>query len=73
MGNAIQLSTLDRVLPATNIGEFNFQNYYQAKQIYQKLKYSSCQIKLLPITDFGDQLHQLRFELQNYLPRCHSC
>src|SRR5699024_11237239 len=39
--------------PATNIGEFNFQNYYQAKQIYQKLKYSSCQMKLLPITDFG--------------------
>lgn len=26
-------------------------------------------MKLLPITDFGDQLHQLRFELQNYFAK----
>ena len=72
-GNPILVTEINgecnSIEPATNIGEFNFQNYYQAKQIYQKLKYSSCQIKLLPITDFGDQLHQLRFELQNYFAK----
>lgn len=52
--------------PATNIGEFNFQNYYQAKQIYQKVKYKNCQMELLQIDNFFDQLHQLRFQLQEY-------
>lgn len=59
----------DLIAPATNIGEFDFQNYYQAKKIYQKVKYTSCRMEVLPVENFGDQLHQLRFNLQNYFAK----
>lgn len=51
--------------PATNIGEFNYQQYYAAKKISRKLKYTSCNIKIKQV-DLLDKLYEIRFLLQKY-------
>lgn len=51
--------------PATNIGEFNYQNYYAAKKIFQRVKFTSMQMSVLR-PDLIGKLHQLRYRLQKY-------
>lgn len=54
------------IAPATNIGEFDYQNYYAVKRISQKIKYTSCQMSFTQDNSLFDQLHKLRFQLQRY-------
>ena len=55
--------------PATNIGEFDYQTYYAAKGITQKIKYFSCEMKAVKPNDVITGLHKLRFNLQNYFQK----
>ena len=53
---------------ATNIGEFNYQNYYAAKKIFQRIKFTN--IQLTPVQpDLVGKLHQLRYSLQKYFKK----
>lgn len=52
--------------PATNIGEFDYRNYYAAKRITQKVKFTSCNMRVLKKNNLITQLHKLRYELQKY-------
>ncbi|URW72194.1 DNA internalization-related competence protein ComEC/Rec2 [Lactobacillus kefiranofaciens subsp. kefirgranum] len=59
----------DPIEPATNQGEFDYQNYYLAKRISQRIKYTSCNLVLLKSQNLFDYLHEWRFYLQNYFNR----
>ncbi|WP_308555670.1 DNA internalization-related competence protein ComEC/Rec2 [uncultured Lactobacillus sp.] len=68
-GQPIIMSDIDGkcepIEPATNIGEFNYQNYYAAKKIFQRVKFTNMQmISVKP--DLIGKLHQLRYQLQEY-------
>ena len=53
---------------ATNIGEFNYQNYYAAKKTFQRVKFTN--IQLTPVQpDLVGKLHQLRYSLQKYFKK----
>lgn len=55
--------------PATNIGEFDYQNYYAAKKITQRLKFSSCDLQVVQTDSLLAKVHYLRFQLQNYFKK----
>lgn len=55
--------------PATNIGEFDYQNYYAAKGIIQKIKYSTCNLRVMRSNSVLTNLHKVRFDLQNYFQK----
>ncbi|RVU70652.1 MULTISPECIES: DNA internalization-related competence protein ComEC/Rec2 [Lactobacillus] len=51
--------------PATNLGEFDYQAYYAAEGITQKIKFKSCRLLPQSIT-WQDQIHQIRFKFQQF-------
>ncbi|KRM37188.1 hypothetical protein FC39_GL000296 [Lactobacillus hamsteri DSM 5661 = JCM 6256] len=56
---------LSKIDPATNIGEFDFQKYYAAKRIFQRVKFKSFRMKMANL-DWQGYCHMFRFRLQEY-------
>lgn len=56
---------IEEIMPATNYGEFNYQNYYAGKKIFQKIKIKSCTVEI-DKQNWISKLHYYRFKLQNY-------
>ncbi|WP_251717057.1 DNA internalization-related competence protein ComEC/Rec2 [Lactobacillus agrestimuris] len=50
---------------ATNLGEFDYQKYYSAQGIYQRIKLKKFTLSFTKIDFFG-KLHQIRYRLQKY-------
>ena len=71
-GNPISIIKINgectEIEPATNIGEFNYRNYYATQKISQKVKYTSCEMRQMP-TGVLDKMYKLRFNLQNYFKK----
>ena len=59
-----QIKVMRIIEPATNIGEFDYQTYYAAKESL-KIKYFFCEMKAVKCTGVITGLHKLRFNLQN--------
>lgn len=57
---------LSKIDPATNLGEFDYQKYYAAKGIFQKVKMQSYKIEIDNNLDWLGYCHLLRFRLQEY-------
>lgn len=55
---------ISEIEPATNLGQFDYQNYYAAKNIYQQIKFKSCEISVHH--DLWSNFHKMRFDLQKY-------
>lgn len=72
-GHAVALSEIDgefsQIMPATNIGEFDFKKYYQSKEIYQQLRLKSATVSVIKKVSIIDRLHFWRYKLQQYLSR----
>lgn len=56
------------VEPASNLGQFDYRNYYAAKNIFQRIKFKSCNIKSVKVT-YWDKIHYYRFCLQQYFAK----
>lgn len=59
---------LDKIETATNIGEFDYQNYYAGKKIDQRIKFQACKVQQIN-DDFLALLHRLRYNLQQYFAK----
>lgn len=55
---------ISEIEAATNLGQFNYKKYYEAKNIYQQVKFKSCELLLQPNT--WSDFHKIRFTLQKY-------
>lgn len=55
---------IDKIEGATNIGQFDYQSYYAAKNVYQRLEFKSCEISMQ--NNLLSNLHKFRFMLQEY-------
>lgn len=74
-GNTILLGDFEgeaeEILPATNIGEFNYRHYYAGKKIFQRLKFKTCKVRQINHV-WPAKLHYYRFALQQlfaHMPR----
>lgn len=56
------------IAPATNYGQFDAQNYYSGKNVYQQIKLKNCQINVQK-GGLMDYFHHLRFCLQQYFKK----
>ena len=56
------------IAPATNYGQFDTQNYYSGKNVYQQIKLKNCQINVQK-GGLMDYFHHLRFCLQQYFKK----
>lgn len=72
LGNRVAISNLtyevEKIMPATNIGEFDSQKYYAAKQIKEKIKLKSFKI-ISTKKDVLSATHKVRFDLQQYFQK----
>ena len=68
-GRAVYLTQISgeigEIEAATNLGQFDYQTYYAAKNIFQKITFKNCKFSAVPVTFFG-KLHYFRFCLQQY-------
>lgn len=55
---------VSEIEPATNLGQFDYKNYYAAKNIYQQIKFKSCNISIH--NNFWSNFHKVRYNLQKY-------
>ena len=53
----------------SNTSVFDYQSYYAAKGIPQKIKYFSCEMKAVKSNGVITGLHKLRFNLQKYFQK----
>ncbi|MDF7672088.1 DNA internalization-related competence protein ComEC/Rec2 [Lactobacillus sp. ESL0701] len=71
-GQPVYLSNLvgdvKPIEPATNYGQFDSRQYYAGKNIWQQIKFKSCQMQI-GAGRWGDYFHYLRFKLQSYFKK----
>ncbi|BDR60431.1 DNA internalization-related competence protein ComEC/Rec2 [Lactobacillus xylocopicola] len=56
---------VEPIAPATNYGQFNSQQYYASKNIWQQVKLKTCQMRIRA-GGIADHVHHWRFALQSY-------
>ncbi|TSO26196.1 DNA internalization-related competence protein ComEC/Rec2 [Lactobacillus sp. LL6] len=59
---------INEIEGATNFGQFDYQAYYAAKNIFQKIRFKSCTIETTSVS-YWDKMHYFRFELQQYFKK----
>lgn len=57
-----------RIDPATNLGEFNYQRFYEGKNIFYRIKFKSVKIMPKRLT-FMAQLHLWRYQIKRYFQK----